>query len=62
MLLTMKNVVLGSMVAAGLIALASLLDMLTGFPFTGKTVMDVLYVIAAGTVIYMGYDAYKDLG
>ena len=62
MLSAMKNVVLGAMGAAGLIALASVLDMVTGFPFTGKIVMDILYLIAAATVIYMGYDAYKDMG
>jgi hypothetical protein len=49
------------MAAAGLVALAALVDLALGVPFSRKIAMDVLFLLAAAMVIYMGYDAYRDL-
>ncbi|MEX0716394.1 MAG: hypothetical protein WD066_07405 [Planctomycetaceae bacterium] len=56
-----KQMVLGSMVAAGLVAVAALVDMVAGFPFAGSMVFDIIFLIAAGLVIYLGWDAYQDV-
>jgi hypothetical protein len=56
-----KGMIVGSMVAAGAVAIASAVDLVIGIPFSGHSVMDVLFLVSAGLVLYMGYDAYKDL-
>lgn len=61
-----KRMVLGSMAAAGLVALLAILDLVLGIPFAGGTstavkVMDILFLIGAGLVAYMAWDAYQDL-
>jgi hypothetical protein len=51
-----------SMGVAGLLLLLFLLDIFTGFPFGGisKTV-DVFGILASGVVLYLAYDAFRDL-
>lgn len=56
-----KQMILGSMVAAGLVALAALVDIVSGYPFAGRLVFDIIFLIAAGLVIYLGWDAYQDV-
>ena len=56
-----KNVVVGSMAVALLVAIASVIDIFFGMPFSGKWLMDIMFVISAGLVIYMGWDSYRDL-
>ncbi len=58
---TAKKMIIGSMAASGIVALAAILDIITKFPFTRLIMMDVMFLIGAGIVLYMGYDAYKDL-
>jgi hypothetical protein len=52
----------GSMGVAGLLLLLFLLDLFLGFPFGGisKTV-DVLIILSCGVVLYLAYDAFRDL-
>ncbi len=57
----LKKVVIGSMAVSGLVVLAAIIDMAAGFPFSGQTMMDIMFVVAGGLVIYMGYDAINDL-
>lgn len=57
-----KNLIFASMGVAGLVALISILDMATGNPFGRYSItMDVLYLLGAGIVLYMGYETYRDL-
>jgi hypothetical protein len=56
-----RNVVLGSMGLAGLMALLSIVDIALGFPFAGRIVFDVMFILAAALVIYMGIDCLKGL-
>lgn len=62
---TSKKMIFGSIAAAGLVALAAVSDLITGIPFgfdSGKTmIMDILFLVSAGIVIYLGLDALKDL-
>ena len=56
-----KNMIFGSMAAAGVVALLSILDMVLKIPCGGGfLVMDILYLLAAGIVLYLGWDAYRD--
>ena len=52
----------GSMGVAGLLALLFLLDVLLAFPF-GRTSMlvDIFGLLASGLVLYLAYDAFKDI-
>jgi hypothetical protein len=51
-----------SMGVAGLLLLLFLLDLFLSFPFGGisKTV-DVLIILSCGVVLYLAYDAFRDL-
>ena len=55
-----KRMLLGSMAASGIVAVTSLVDMILGFPYSGRLVLDVLFLISAGIIIYMAYEAYKE--
>ncbi|MCE2804669.1 MAG: hypothetical protein LW700_05585 [Gemmataceae bacterium] len=53
---------LGSMGVAGLLALLFLLDMALGMPFGGVSfLVDILGLLAAGLVLYLAIDAFRDL-
>jgi hypothetical protein len=59
-----KRVVIGSMVVAAVVALAAIADLVMGVPFSGSShtkLMDILFIVAAGITIYMGWNAYRDL-
>ena len=57
-----KRMIIGSMAAAGIVALLSLLDLVIKVPFAGYSpVMDILFLCSAAIVLYLGWDAYKDL-
>jgi len=51
---------LGSMAAAGLVAVTAVVDMVLGIPYSGKMVFDIMFLISAAVVIYMGYDVLKE--
>lgn len=58
-----KKVIIGSMVVAGLVALLAMLDLVMGIPFSGQNtkLMDILFIVCAGIVGYLAWDAYRDL-
>ncbi|MFO1092467.1 MAG: hypothetical protein U0992_04015 [Planctomycetaceae bacterium] len=59
-----KKMVIGSMAVAGIVALAAIADLVIGVPFTGTShsrLMDILFIVAAGIVGYLSWDAYRDL-
>ncbi len=59
---TAKRMVIGSMAAAGFVALLAVLDLVAKVPFAGFSMtMDILFLLAAAIVLYLGWDAYKDL-
>jgi hypothetical protein len=52
----------GSMGAAGLLLLLFLLDVVVKFPFGGvNRVVDVFGILASALVLYLAYDAFRDL-
>ncbi len=56
-----KKMVVGSMIAAGIVGLLAILDMAIKVPFSGSFVMDITFLIGAGIVGYMGYESYKEM-
>ncbi len=62
---TSRKMIFGSMAAAGLVAVAAITDLIMGIPFgfgSGKTwLMDILFLISSGIVLYLGWDALQDL-
>ena len=57
-----KRMVIGSIAAAGVVALLAVLDLVMGVPFAGfSPLMDILFIVAAALVGYLGWDAYRDL-
>lgn len=56
-----KNLIYMSFGAAGVVAALCLLDMATGLPFARQMVFDILFLLSAGVVAYLAWDAYKDL-
>jgi hypothetical protein len=57
-----KRLCYGSMGVSGFLLLLFLLDLILGFPF-GRIngFVDVLGIIASGLVLYLAYDAFRDL-
>ncbi len=54
----------GALGVAGLLALVFLVDLVAGFPFGrsgGFMVFDILGLIAAGLVGFLGFNAMRDL-
>lgn len=56
-----RNIVFGSMGVAALMGVAAVLDMAIGIPFQGQMILDIMFILAAGLVIYMGVDCLKDI-
>jgi hypothetical protein len=57
-----KNMIFASFGIAGFVALLAMLDLILKVPFAGSMVMDILFILSAAIVGYLGWDAYKDLG
>ena len=55
-----KRLLIGSMIASGIVALTAIVDMILGIPYSGKMVFDVMFLISAAIVIYMGYETLKE--
>ena len=59
-----KQMTIGSMIVAGIVALMAISDLVLGFPFTGSEhsrLMDILFIVAAAIIGYLSWDAYRDL-
>ena len=56
-----KKMLIGSMAVAALVAVAALADIITGAPFAGQVMFDVMFLISAGIVGYMGWDTWREL-
>lgn len=56
-----RNIVMGSMGIAGLMGVAAILDLVLKFPFGGQMVFDIMFLLGAALIVYMGIDCMKDL-
>ena len=55
-----KNMLLGSMAASGIVAVTALVDMVLGIPYNGSIRFDAMFLISAAIIIYMGYEVLKE--
>ncbi len=55
-----KRLIVLSMVAAVFVGLASVADMIMGVPFAGHMAMDIMFLIVAGLIGYMGYETFRE--
>ncbi len=57
-----KWLCIGSMGVAGLLILLFVLDLAMSIPFGGSSFwVDVFGILLSGVVLYLGFDAFKDL-
>ena len=57
-----KNMIFGSVAAAGLVMLISILDLTLKFPFGGYSMTtDILFLLGAAIVLYMGWETYREI-
>lgn len=58
-----KWMCLGAIAVAGLALLLCALDLIAGVPFGGDAYMlaDIGGIVAAGTLIYLAFNAYQDV-
>lgn len=56
-----KKMLFGSMGVAGVVGILALVDIIAGFPFAGQVMLDVMFILSAALVGYMGFDTYKEL-
>jgi len=56
-----QNLIIGSMIAAAVVGVVAIVDMAIAFPYSRNILMDIFFLVGAGLVGYMGYDAYKDV-
>lgn len=56
-----KRMIYGSMGAAALVALLSILDLSVKFPFAGYSLtLDILLLIASAIVGYLSWETYRE--
>jgi hypothetical protein len=63
----MKTAILASVGISALVGIVALLDMVMGLigqtgmaPFAGQTTMDIMFVVAAGLVGWMGLESLQE--
>ncbi len=55
-----KNLIIGSMIVAGLVAFLSLLDLILAIPFGGQMMFDIMMLVSAAIVGFMAWEAYRE--
>ena len=48
------------MAVSGIVAVTAIVDMVLEIPYSGKMVFDILFLISAAVIIYMGYEVFKE--
>jgi len=56
-----KKMLFGSMGVSIVVGILAIVDVATDFPFGGQKVLDIMFLLSAGLVGYMGFDTYKEL-
>ncbi|QDV28545.1 hypothetical protein Spb1_04080 [Planctopirus ephydatiae] len=56
-----KKIIYASFAACGLVGLAAILDLIIGMPFGGSVVFDVLFLLSAAVIVYLGYDSLSEM-
>ena len=52
---------IGSIAASAIVGILSIVDLVAGVPFAGQTVLDIMFLVSAGLIGYMGFDTYREM-
>lgn len=55
-----KYLVITALVLTGIVAVGSVLDLILAIPYGRKISLDIMFLIGAGLIGYMGYETMKD--
>lgn len=55
-----KNLVIISLVLTGIVAVAAAVDIAMGIPYNHRIALDVMLLLGAALIGYMGYETFKD--
>ena len=55
-----KNLVIIALVLTGIVAVGSLLDLAFAIPYGRNVLLDIMFLLGAGLIGYMGYETFKD--
>jgi hypothetical protein len=56
-----KKMLFGSMGVSIVVGILSIVDVATGFPFGGQMMADIMFILSAALVGYIGFDTYKEM-
>lgn len=56
----MKRLLLGSMIASAAVAVSAVVDLVIKIPYSGAMVFDILFLVSAAVILYMGYEVFKE--
>lgn len=56
-----KKIIVGGAVLTVPAVVLAICDLAMGFPYGGAMVMDILFILAGLTILYMAWDAYQEL-
>jgi len=55
-----KNLVIIALVLAGIVGVSAALDLAIAIPYGRNFLLDVMFLLGAGLIGYMGYETFKD--
>lgn len=55
-----RYLVITALVLTGIVAVGSVLDLALGIPYGRNFLLDIMFLIGAGLIGYMGYETIKD--
>ncbi len=55
-----KILCMAAMIISGLLTLLFLIDLIAGFPFNRQIVLDVLFVLGGGFILWQGVETYRE--
>ncbi len=55
-----KRMLLASMVASGLVAVTAVVDLILGIPYSRAMIFDIMFLVSAGIILFMGYEVLKE--
>ena len=55
-----RYLVIVALVLAGIVGVSDALDLAIAIPYGRQIVLDVMFLIGAGLIGYMGYETFKD--
>jgi hypothetical protein len=56
-----KKMLIGSIGVSAVVGILAIVDVAMGTPFGGQTMLDIMFVLAAGLIGYLGFDTYREM-